>query len=102
MREAASRKVRASTARERAGGTKASVNPLGESRFSKNLVRRPCVFLVAVLAGHWLCSDDVVGLDPSGRADRETGLGTRGKLARGLAVDAKEGGLCRSQIGLRV
>ncbi len=36
-----------------------------------------------VLARHFR-GDDVVGLDPAGRADREACLGARGKVARGF------------------
>src|SRR5450631_3188079 len=53
-------------------------------------------------AGQRLCRDDIVGLDPSGRADREPGFRTRGQLASGLVIAAKEGGLCGGQIGLGV
>src|ERR1700712_4161559 len=60
------------------------------------------VFLVAFLAGHGFGGDDVVGLDPSGRADCETGFGARGEIARGLVVAAQEGRLRRSQVGLCV
>ena len=48
-----------------------------------------------------LTLDDVVGLHPGGRADRQTGLGARGELARGLDVAAREGGLRGGEIGLR-
>src|SRR5437868_4946921 len=58
--------------------------------------------LVVLLAGHRPGADDIVGLDPTGRADGETGLGARGELACRLVVAAQKGGLCRSQIGLRV
>src|SRR3981081_2814667 len=75
-------------------------NPLGEKPALKAWGRRLNLFLVAVLAGHRLGSDDVVGLDPSGRADRETGFCARGEFARGLVVATQEGGLRRSQIGL--
>src|SRR5262249_11688335 len=42
---------------------------------------------------------DVVGLDPSWCADRETGLGAGGELARGLVVPAQVSRLGRGQIG---
>src|SRR5258707_15798298 len=100
MPKAAPRRVRASAGRERAGGTKTLANPYGESRVFENLVGRPGVFLVAVLAGQRLCSDDVVGLDPTGGADGETGFGTRGEVAGGLVVAAKKRGLGGSQVGL--
>ena len=45
--------------------------------------------------------DDIVGLDPTGRADREARLGARRELARGLVVAAHECGLRRGEIGLR-
>src|ERR1700730_5367020 len=83
-------------------------NPLGESRSWRTFIRRldflVAVFarLVAFLARHGLCSDDIIGLDPSGRADGEAGFRARSEFARGLVVAAKEGGLCRCQIGLRV
>src|ERR1700680_1558069 len=73
-------------------------NPLGESRSWKTFIRR-LDFLVAVLARHGLCSDDIVGLDPSGRADGEAGFRARGEFARGLVVAAKKGGFRRCQIG---
>src|SRR6202171_6615864 len=101
MLKAACRRVRARTVRERAGGTKAFANPLGESRFPKSFVTGLNLFLVAVWTGQRLCSDDIVGLDPSGRADGETGFRARGEFARGLVVAAQKGGLRRSQIGLR-
>src|SRR5579863_5702860 len=56
--------------------------------------------LVVLLTGGRLCGDDIVGLDPTGGADREAGLGARGKIARGLVVAAKVGGLRRSEIGV--
>src|ERR1700730_5226201 len=76
-------------------------NPLGESRPWKTFIRR-LNFLVAVLARQRLCSDDIVGLDPSGSADGETGFRARREFARGLVVAAKKGGLRRCKIGLRV
>src|ERR1700720_2108087 len=92
----------------------ASANNAGASRRSEGIgkfllvkagvrkfVRRLNSFLVALLAGRRFGTDDVVGLDPSGRADSETGFCTRGEVARGLVVVAKEGGLCGSQVGLR-
>src|ERR1700730_6518789 len=102
MPKAAPRRVRASAGRERAGGTKALANPYGESRVFENLVGRPGVFLVAVavLAGQRLCSNDVVGLDPTGGTDGETGFGARGEVAGGLVVAAKKRGLGGSQVGL--
>src|SRR5258708_33631401 len=73
----------------------------GESRFPKTFVLWLDLFLVAVLARRRLCSDDIVGLDPTGRADGETGFRARGEIACGLVVAAKIGGLRRCQIGLR-
>src|SRR3981081_4509724 len=49
------------------------------------------LFLVALLAGHGFGGYDVVGLDPSGRADCETGFRARGEFTRGLVVAAEEG-----------
>src|SRR5215471_15637372 len=86
--------------------------PKSELRFSKSRtsclsVSRPGLFptsirSVAVLAGQRLCRDDVVGPDPSGRADRETHFGARCEFSRGLLVAAQVGGLRRGEIGLRV
>src|SRR5882757_3510248 len=74
---------------------------LVKAGFPKTFGRRLNLILVAVFAGQRLCSDDVVSLDPSGRADGETGLCARRKFARGLVVAAEKGGLRRRQIGLR-
>src|SRR6266516_1915188 len=105
MRKAACRRVRARTMRGRAGGAKALASPLGESRCPKTSYADPIyfslLFLVALLAGQRFGTDDVIGLDPAGGADSETGFCARGEFAGGLVVAAKEGGLCGSQIGLR-
>src|ERR1700720_103909 len=89
----------------------ASANSAGASRRNEGICKILLVkagfvtglnlFLVAVLTGQRLCSDDIVGLDPSGRADGETGFRARGELARGLVIAAEKGGLRRCQIGLR-
>src|ERR1043166_1961927 len=50
--------------------------------------------LVVLLAGHRSGADDIVGLDPSGRADGEAGLGARSEVARRLVVAAQVSGLC--------
>src|ERR1700738_129187 len=110
MRTAARSRVRARTVRERADGTKALADPLGDgvpgqavlkAGIRKNL-RQVGLLLVALLAGQRLCGNDIIGLDPSGGADRETGFCARSEIAGGLVVAAKKGGLCGSQIGLRV
>src|SRR5450755_956905 len=82
-------------------GTSRRNEGIGRSSWRKPVFENVCsrLFLVALQR---LCSDDIVGLDPSGRADGETGFRARGKFARGLVVAAKEGGLCGSQIGLRI
>src|SRR5512139_4187495 len=48
-----------------------------------------------------LVAGEVVGLHPAGRADRETGLGPRSNLARGLHVAAHEGRLRGCEIRAR-
>src|SRR5687767_2177460 len=51
--------------------------------------------------GGWPCGAyDVVGLHPSGRADRKAGFGARRELPRGRAVAAHDGGLCGGEVGL--
>src|SRR5258708_2186231 len=86
-------------------GTSKRNEGIGEILFRDSRLRnrkRPGVSLVALLAGQRLCCDDVVGLDPSGCADGETGLGARGEFARGLVVAAKESGLRRREVSLCV
>src|SRR3954452_6452539 len=58
------------------------------------------MYLVALLPGQKLCSNNVVGLDPSGGTYRETGFRARGEFAGGLVVAAKIGCLRRGQVGL--
>src|ERR1700674_4958623 len=94
MRKAACRRVRARTMRERAGGAKALAIPLGENRFPKTFVLRLNLFLVALLAGQRLCTDDIVGLDPSGRADSETGLRAVFSSRRRKAACAEASSAC--------
>src|ERR1700733_6512530 len=86
---------KAETSRRNEGIGKSSFR---EIRFRK---RRPPVD-GALVALRRLGGDDVVGPDPTGGTDGETGLGPRGQFARGLVVAAKIGGLSRGQIGLRV
>src|ERR1700691_4818632 len=53
----------------------------------------------SALVALWrLGGDDVVGPDPSGGADRETGFRTRGEVACGLVVAAQISGLRGGQI----
>src|ERR1700741_1304472 len=70
--------------------------------FGKPLHTFPDHALVALLARHRLGRDDVVGLDPSGRADSEACFRARGELACGLVVAAQIGGLGGGKGGLRI
>src|SRR5258707_6682452 len=93
MREATCRRVRARTMRGRAGGTKALAIPLGESRGKENDVLRLNLLLVALLAGQRFGTDDVVGLDPSGRADSETGF-AREASSRAVLLSPRRKAAC--------
>ena len=78
-----------------AGGERRDVRSK-RMEFSPFRIRCASATRAAVLGAY-----DIVGLDPTGRADREAGLGARRKLARGLVVAAHEGGERRGKIGLR-
>src|SRR6185312_13631509 len=72
----------------------------GKPRWSGMTAVRRDRCLVVLLTGRRPCGDDIIGPDPTGGADRETGFRPRGEIACGLVVAAKVGGLRRSEIGL--
>src|SRR5665213_2752288 len=98
---------RAEASRRNEGICKSSLVNSGFRTAAAGLVHPGCLKCldwsrrVLVALGR-LGDDDIVGLDPSGSADGETGLGAGGQFARGLVVAAQIGGLGRGQIGLRV
>src|SRR6202022_3773976 len=87
---------------EKAERRHGSILSSGSRFFKRTSVHWFYVGLIVGLAGRHFCSDDIVGLDPSGGTDGETGFGARGEFARGLVVAAQERGLCGRQISLRV
>src|SRR6201999_2169344 len=62
---------------------------------------RTSALVAALVALGRLGGDDVVGPDPPGGADRETGFRARGEIARGLVVAAQISGLRGGQISFR-
>src|SRR5690242_21833808 len=91
-----------SSAEDAPGAAKVRTTALAAARMRNFdvMVLGPCGLSGAGGGIRRLDVDDIVGTYPGGRADRKTRLGTRGELARGFDVAAREGGLRGSEVGI--
>src|SRR6478752_1721549 len=89
----------------RAGAAAGSASRTANSAAARGREARFMVFVLlssmAPRALRRLVAGEVVGFHPTGRADRETGLGPRSNLARGLHVAAHEGRLRGCEVRAR-
>src|SRR5262249_54380595 len=81
-----------------AGKTSGTASRAAANRRARSCMAAVLLSSIAESAPRRLVGGDIVGFDPAGRPDRETGLGTRGDLARGLEIAAHEGCLRGGEI----
>src|SRR5262249_28913735 len=56
--------------------------------------------LLSFGVGVWFNVYNIIGLDPTGRTDRQFGLGARGQLTRSFDVAARKCCLSRGKVGI--